>query len=174
MGMNLTDAYKLIRLEADTLEEILLKFGDISRAVSEFNGKVLNKRLDTKLKSIDKHLRADIGDRLLTIDYYVGDKRIQSEGYALYSSSIYLHDNYRLICREGYIKPVKTSDGKFIAQPVLDEINRKEKAIDKYIDELREKSEHINEYKEWLDENAAQRREYLEQIPYDIQYYCQF
>lgn len=75
---------KLIRLEMENRQEAIELCPDIIAIIPKFNGKMMNKRFDTALKTINKGLSFDTHFNSFIIKYYPKTRHIADGEHALY------------------------------------------------------------------------------------------
>ena len=72
MGYTNEDARKLVELEIQNRKEALKLYPEIIKVVEQFDGKVLNKRLETALKKVNERLCCKRGYSDFRIVFTIG------------------------------------------------------------------------------------------------------
>ena len=165
---NDTDAAKLLDLEIDARQKILSLYGEVIRTVQSFDGKVLNKRLETALKKIDRNITLNTEYGMCAIRYYTRDftaKQSNSE-----YGTLYLADNYITMCHCGG-NSATDYDRRILATPIVDSLYRYMEMIENSVDEIQQKRELVGEYKNRLSNIEQQLKELQDEIPATMKQY---
>lgn len=171
----------LVELELKNKKYVLSLYDRIIEVVKKFDGKILNKRFETAIKSIDSNLSVDNrGGNSIYIVYYCSNRMIKMDGgcnYIKHSeislnsyATTYITTNYR---DEQYC--VVTIDEKFNkridANAFIDKLVEGKKNIENEVSAVEEKHEKIAEYEATLKELKKQIEDTCKEIPYMLQQY---
>lgn len=162
------DATKLLDLEIEARQKILSLYGEIIRTVQSFDGKVLNKRLETALKKIDRNITLYTEYGICSIRYYTRDftaKQSNSE-----YGTLYLADNYITMCHCGSASATD-SDRRILATPIVDSLYRYMEIIEKSVDDIQQKRDSVSEYRNRLSDIERSLKELQDEIPSTIKHY---
>lgn len=165
---NDTDAAKLLDLEVEARQKILSLYGEVIRTIQSFDGKVLNKRLDTALKKIDKNISLHTEYGIFSIKYYTRCFNAQSSSVAY--MTLYMADDYITMCYCG-CDSVTDLDRRILSTPIIDSLYKHMETIEKSVDDIQEKKVCITEYKNRLSNIEHQLRELQDEIPFAIKHY---
>ncbi|MBR4021789.1 MAG: hypothetical protein IKI94_04215 [Ruminococcus sp.] len=167
------DAVNLIPLEIAAREEVISVMGEVARLVQEFDGKILNKRLDTALKKISPHLYLDTSYNSFIIRYSVrhfSTKMAHSE-YGV----VRLYDDNKVICHcckySAGDDSCVSSENRIIAAPIVATINKNAAYMDEGIIEIQTKISEIERYCESITKIEEELRSLQNEIPFAIKEY---
>lgn len=168
------DSAALVRLEINTDLKVLSIAGEVSLVVRSFDGKILNKRLDTALKKIDRNLYVDsMYSSSLGINYYTGGFSIPSVNNP--STSLYLNSRYKTLCfcakRSENGKGCVSSEGRLISKPVIESISEYSEHLRRSITELESKKDLIEVYRSCIKTVEQDLKALQEEIPFAIKRY---
>ena len=172
-------ADKLIALEISNRRKAIELYPAIIETVKKFDGKVLNKRLETALKKINNNLRLEKSEYRFDICYYVENNHI-SVPYQDYFDTKYVKCRKIGMC--GYIPrnrasavnvqcPVLNDNGRIIAENIITVLNAGKEKLESEIIEMEEHSKKAEEYSAELDELAERMRSLRKKIPYLVSEY---
>lgn len=167
-------AKKLVLLSIENKENALNMIDDVIEVIKKFNGKVLNKRLETSLR---KNVCDDIFVRCGSIlDIYISmfnNRSVQNtpDLYG-YSNTVYLKDgDYYISFCYGNIDDFVTEDKRLNAVSIIENIENKRKNLHYEINELREKLEKVEEYKTKLENLRTEIANIEREIPCQLKEY---
>lgn len=167
------DAKILIDLEIRARTKVLSVYGEVIRTVEAFDGKVLNKRLDTALKKIDKNLSLDVSYNSFVINYYT--REFNAPPTHDQYGRLYLYDDSKTLCHctkyDTYGVSCVTLEGKIISAPIVDSLNKYAESLDQSITELQAKKGMVKEYREKLKSIETQLDELQKEMPTAIKQY---
>lgn len=171
----------LVEMEVANKKYALTLYDRIIEVVRKFNGKLLNKRLETALKAIDNNLSIDTryGDSIYITLYcknqmirandgchYIKHREITMSSYA----TTYITTNYK---DEQYC--VVTLDEKWNkrldAEAFIDKLMQQRKNIENEIAAIEEKHSKVEEYERTLEALKKQIDDTCKEIPYMLQEY---
>ena len=172
-------ADKLIALEIANRRKAIGFYPAIMETVKEFDGKVLNKRLETALQKINDNLRLGKSEYRFDIYYYVENDHVPvpHQGYCVAE-----YVQYREIGMCGYIPkkrayaanaqcPALNDDDRIIAENIIAALNARKESLESEIIAMEEHSKKVDEYAAELEELAERMRSLQKQIPYLISEY---
>ena len=171
-------ADKLIALEIENRRKVIELYPEIIETVKKFNGKVLNKRLETALEKIHPYLSLEKSKYRFDIRYWVGSDSI-CVPYQKGCGVEYVK------CREigmcAYIpknkenstaqNPALSDDGRIIAENIVSALNAGMEKLKSEIIEMEEHSKKADEYAAELEELAERMKNLQEKIPYLVSEY---
>lgn len=172
-------ADKLIALEISNRRKAIELYPAIIETVKKFDGKVLNKRLETALRKINDNLRLEKSEYRFDICYYVENDHVPVP-YRDYCGAEYV--KYREIGMCEYMPrnraydvnaqcPALNDDGRIIAENIITALNAGKKKLESEIIEMEEHSKKVDEYAAELDELAERMRSLQKKIPYLVSEY---
>ena len=175
-------ADKLIALEIANRRKAIELYPAIIETVKKFDGKVLNKRLETALKKVNTNLRLAESEYRFDIRYWVENDSV-SVPHRDYCGTEYV--KYREIGMCGYIPrfegkyaysvdaqhPALNDDGRIIAEHIIVALNAGKENLESEIIQMEEHSRKADEYAAELEERAACIKNLQEKIPYLVAEY---
>lgn len=172
-------ADKLIALEISNRRKAIGFYPAIIETVKKFDGKVLNKRLETALRKINDNLRLKKSEYRFDICYYVENDHVPVP-YRDYCGAEYV--KYREIGMCEYMPrnraydvnaqcPALNDDGRIIAENIITALNAGKESLESEIIEMEEHSKKVDEYAAELDELAERMRSLQKKIPYLVSEY---
>lgn len=174
-------AKALIELEVANRENVLLLLPTIKEIVQDFNGKVLNKRLEKSLNNAIKgrsvyipysSISCDWG-AYFRIDFRVGNRYVPNGKYSV----SYINNSNLILCCCKQTEAMSVNDKgtkRLISSGVIADMERWDKTMRDYIVSHTEALKHIDE---WNDKFGAIEKEInalRNQIPSDIRNYFGF
>lgn len=170
---------KLIALEIANRRKAIGFYPAIIETVKKFDGKVLNKRLETALQKINDNLRLGKSEYRFDIYYYVENDHVPVP-HQDYCGAEYV--KYREIGMCGYMPrsrayavnaqcPALNDDGRIIAENIISALNAGKESLESEIIEMEEHSKKVDEYAAELEELAERMRSLQKQIPYLVSNY---
>lgn len=178
--VNKENAIKLLELEISNMEYAIELAEKIKPIVEKFNGKVLNKRLETALREVDKHIDMNNGHRF-EICYYCENCRITFNKEDMYNSrteyvkqrELYLTDylttNTDRKSEEN--KCVVDENNRIKADVIIKGIERKQEYYRKEIDKIKNGLPKVDEYKQRIETIKNELEELQQEIPFWIKAY---
>lgn len=179
------DARNLVNLEIENRKEALKLYDGIIEVVKKFDGKVLNKRFDTALKTVDNRLSYSREYSWFKINMNVFDNRtcksVKKDKLG-YSCTNYISDCYIALnsCLQtySYNSADKTllENERIKADVLIESLNSGKEQIEKEIERLENSIDKVNEWKEKLTALKAEMEKTMANIPliireyYDINY----
>lgn len=179
MYYNKEVACKLVELEIQNRKEALNLYDQIISVIQKFNGKVLNKRLETALQKVNKYLRVDTNYSSFGISWWVNNDHIRNtpdrNGYctACYVQTRQIHLTSALFTADRYMtdKVMCDSDNRIIADVIIAALKEGKKNIEEHIRMLEENLPHAEEYEDELRAMKKAFEEKRDSIPYLIRDY---
>ena len=139
---------KLINLELSITEQAINIAPAVTEIVKKYDGKHLNKRLETALKKIDKRLYVHNEWNSFDIKFVEHDKRsIQTSNHTEYveHNDVYIASTCK---QSAYSDSSLTDDDRIIADTVISSIDRNVKQKQDHIKEVREQINFIEDYRQ--------------------------
>lgn len=156
------DASRLVNAEVAARNKVLSLYGEIIRTVQSFDGKVLNKRLETALKKIDNHLNLDFCSYNFYISYNTREFSIIS------TSGNYLYlENIRMC----FCSNATNEEGRICADEIVKALYRYMDIIENTVDAIQEKRGLVSEYKNRMLDISNSLNELRDEIPSIIRHY---
>jgi len=156
-----SDSDRLIKLEIENMEMALSLFDLAADVVRSFNGKVLNKRLDSALREANKDLRytRDSSD-YLNIEYSCFDNRsIQTN-----SCTVYIRTDDIKLSRLAIEKAVN-DDNRIVAENIIADMENKKNNIIERINEYKTGLLKVDEWKNRCEKIGNEMDELSKEIP---------
>lgn len=150
---------QLVELELKNRKYILSLFDSIIETLSKFDGKQVNKRIDTALKKIDKNLSFTMEYNSFIIKLWYEDRSITKINGDEIGNTYYLKDNYETIVHccihSSYSDGVVNDDGRLIFEYLKEQLLKNKGYIEQSIFEIKSQlskvDDIISEYKELID-----------------------
>lgn len=174
-------ADKLIALEIENRRKAIELYPAVIETVKKFDGKVLNKRLETALQKINANLRLEKSEYRFDIRYRVENDHV-SVPHQDYCGAEYV--KYREIGMCGCIPRFETEntypntpksalndDGRIVAENIIAALNAGKENLESAIVEMEEHSQKVDEYAAELDELAERMKSLQKKVPYLISEY---
>lgn len=168
-------ATKLSLLEISNREYILTLIDDIMEVIAKFDGKVLNKRLETALqKKVEQNPNFKKGTfisykmkyDLFQIELYVPDRSVSNnDGKGCY----YITGDIICICWMDLTQAVK--ENRIMSNNILKSIQQQKENIEEYISKIKIALTKIDEWEERWREIDNKITKLNAEIPYDIRMY---
>ena len=141
-------ARKLVQKEIDVKEDFVRKCTEMMEIVRKFDGKVLNKRLETALRNVyHVTLKHDDVFGWWELIGYADDRMVQEDEPDKYGhcGCAYIKDDrfYIATCK----KDLTDDDGRLIADKLIEYIEDEAKRQQTYANQLRNQLAHIDELK---------------------------
>ena len=162
---------ELVKMELAITKNAINLAEDVKKVVTKFDGKQLNKRLQTELQKIDDRLSlntdfnsfdilfSDYENRSITTDrgcYYVNNNSVIIAGTAK---------------RNAYGDSSTTEDNKIIAAAVIASIDKQVEYLTKTVKQIEEQLENIAIYKQQKRQIVDQIKEHNKSITFTIRNY---
>ena len=168
---SIQDAQNLIKLELDARRKAISFTPAIVEVLNKFNGKQLNKRLDTALKQIDKSLYFRSEHNSFVIDWYVDDRSVKArEGehtnYIDYHSITLCHCSIQASDGTG-----AAQDGTLNAEVAIEWLNKFVSSMQKTITETEEQFKNVEQYKQRRRELKQAIEDFNNNIPHMLDRY---
>lgn len=149
---------QLVELELKNRRYVLSLFDSIIETLSKFDGKQVNKRIDTALKKIDKNLSFTMEYNSFIIKLWYEDRSITKRNGDEIGNTYYLKDNYKTIVHccvhSSYGDCVVNNDGRLIFENLKKQLLKNKEYIEQSIFEIENQSSNVNdiisEYKELI------------------------
>lgn len=174
------DAKNLVELEIKNRKEALELYDKVIEVVEKFDGKVLNKRLETALKKVDERLSCDRRYSSFEIQMSVFDSRscrsVNKDDLG-YSHVNYISDSYLTL--NGYLPTYSYSanekvllyEERIISSVLIESLNYGKKHMEETIVSLEESLDKVPEWKERLEALRVEMEKTMKEIPYIIREY---
>ncbi len=164
------DSLKLLNLRLEVMEQTVSFFPDVIRTIEKFDGKVLNKRLNTALEQIDRNLSYERKYDSIYIVRYIGSESVNTEN----GCSLYLNEHHDYLC---IVSPsgnnyCLTNDNRIIATGFADALNKEHADYVKRIKEIKDNIVNIDSYRARLKQIKEDLEILKSEIPYPIRNYC--
>lgn len=176
------DARNLVELEIQNRKEALKLYDGIIEVVKKFDGKVLNKRLDTALKKFDGRLSYNREYSWFEINMNVFDSRscksVEKDSYG-HSCTNYISDNYLRLNSIVYTYSNSANDKdkvilnneRIISSVLTDSLNKGKEHIQKEIEKLENSIDKAEEWKTKLEKLKREVENVMNEVPYIIREY---
>lgn len=179
MYYNKEVAGKLVELEIQNRKDCLKLYDQIIPIIERFDGKVLNKRLETALQNVNKYLRVDRNYTSFGISWWVENDYIRNtpdrNGFctACYVQSRQLYMTTALFTSDRNMtdKVMLDEENRLIADVILVALEQGKKNMEEHIRMLEESLPHAEEYEEELKAMKKAFEEKRDSIPYLIRDY---
>ena len=163
------DARNLVELEIRNRKEALKLYPEIIKVVEQFDGKVLNKRLETALKKVDERLSCNRGYSDFYICYAGERVYVRQEGGVHYLSNYYINLNPYL--KTYCIKRIEESfleNERIRASVLIDSLLKGKAYLEKTIAELEQGIDRADEWKTRIDQLKEEIKSVRQEIPHII------
>ena len=173
-------ARKLVMLEIQNRKEALELYDKIIPVIKKFDGKVLNKRLETALKAVDERLRVDGGYSSFRIEMrpksnIVFSDKVDANGYreCAYVDDRELCLNTVLFTTLSYYdrKVMLDEDNRIIADVILEALKSGKKKMEENIADLEANFDKVEEFEKHLEELRKEMEDAMNEIPFLIRNY---
>lgn len=171
---------KLVELEISNMEYAIELAEKIKPVIEKFNGKVLNKRLETALKEIDEHIYTE--NRYgFKIGYYVENNRIpiietdylgKEHRHNIFTKQSDLPlTSYLTTNTKETDRCIVDENNRIKADVIIAGIDNQKEYFEMRIEELKTAMPKVDEYKERIENIKKQMKELNDEIPYLIKSY---
>lgn len=149
---------QLIELELKNMRYMLSLYDKVIEALSKFDGKQVNKRIDTALKKIDKNLSFTMEYNSFIIKFLYEDRGVTKKMDDGYERAYYLKDDYEIMAHccvhSSYGDGVVNDNGKLIFNILKEQLLKSKEYIEQSIFEIENQlskvDDIISEYKELI------------------------
>lgn len=175
-------AEKLVRLEIENRKHALSLYDEIEKVVRSFDGKVLNKRLETALQGVYKYTYVERRYNSFAIEICVDNDWVKGESkYGVHyvecrnlqlTQKLYTHSDGRYEPKENVMinNPTGKSE-RIIADVIIEGLKRGKKGLENEIADYEKWLTKVDEAKEKLESLTKEIESVTHDIPYLIRDY---
>ena len=167
------DARNLVELEIKNRKEALKLYPEIIKVVEQFDGKVLNKRLETALKKVDERISCDRGFYHFEIAFNTINSRscasVTSPGICNYLQDYcivlnsYLETYFVDRMEESFLE-----NERIRASVLIDSLLKGKEYLEKSVAELEKGIDRAEEWRSRIDQLKKEMESIRKEIPYII------
>ena len=175
------DARNLVKLEIKNRKEALNLYPEIIKVVEQFDGKVLNKRLETALKKVDERISCDRGFYHFEIVFNTINSRscrsVTSPGTCNYIEDYcfvlnsYLDTYFISASGKDRMEESFLVNEKIRASVLVDSLLKGKAYLEDQITKLEQSLEKIDELKSKIEQLETEIKSIKEEIPYLVRVY---
>lgn len=171
-------AMKQVKLEIANREYVLTLIDDVIEVVKKFDGKVINKRLDTALQH---GIEQNPNFQKFTTCCYRNEYSSFQIGICVPTRCVsipmsgggrkweYLYDNQIIVCWVDNDNAI--INGRIVSKHIIEALNKKRKEIEQYISDNKIALTKIDEWQKRWREIDSQITSLQKEIPYDVKRY---
>ena len=159
------DARNLVELEIKNRKEALKLYPEIIKVVEQFDGKVLDKRLETALKKVDERISCDRG--IYHFEIVFNCASITSFGFN-YKDYCFVLNSYLEMYLVDRMEESFLENERIRASVLIDSLLKEKEYLEKSVAELEKGIDRADEWKEKVEQLNEEIRSIRKEIPYII------